>query len=51
MGDAIGGLGSSFLQSLPTDLLEHNSDATGAAEVVAGVSSIPALHHLHPVNV
>ena len=36
------GLGSSFLQSIPTDLLEHSSDATGAAEVVAGVSSIPA---------
>ena len=33
-------LGYSFLQSLPTDLLEHSSDATGAAEVVAGVSSI-----------
>ena len=45
------GLGSTFLQSLPTDLLEHSSDATGAAEVVAGVSSIPALHHIQPVNV
>ena len=35
--------------SLPTDLLEHSSDATGATEVVAGVSSIPALLQL--VNV
>ena len=43
------GLGSSFMQSIPTDLLEHSSDATGAAEVVAGVSSIPALHHLQLV--
>ena len=33
------GLDSSFLQSLPTNLLEHrpsSSDGTGAAEVVAG---------------
>ena len=40
------GLCSSFMQSIPTDLLEHSSDATGAAEIVAGVSGIPALHHL-----
>ena len=45
------GLGSSFMQSIPTDLLEHSSDATGAAEVVAGVSGIPALPHLQLVNV
>ena len=45
------GLGSSFMQSIPTDLLEHSSDATGAAEVVAGVSGIPALHHLQLVYV
>ena len=32
--------------SMPTDLLEHSSDATGAVEVVAGVSGILALHHL-----
>ena len=31
------GLCSSFMQSIPTDLLEHSSDATGAAEVVACV--------------
>ena len=42
---------SSFMQSIPTDLLEHSSDATGAAEVVAGVSGIPALHHLQLVYV
>ena len=36
------GLCSSFMQSIPTDLLEHSSDATGAAEVVAGVSGIRA---------
>ena len=45
------GLGSSFMQSIPTDLLEHSSEATGAAEVVAGVSGIPALHHLQLVDV
>ena len=45
------GLGSSYMQSIPTDLLEHSSDATGAAEVVAGVSGIPALHHLQLVYV
>ena len=45
------GLGSSFLQSIPTDLLELSSDPTGAAEVVAGVSSISALHHLLLVSV
>ena len=43
------GLCSSFMQSIPTVLLEHSSDATGAAEVVAGVSGIPALHHLQLV--
>ena len=43
------GLGSSFMQSIPTDLLEQSSDATDAAEVVAGVSGIPALHHLQQV--
>ena len=41
------GLCSSHI--IPTDLLEHSSDATGAAEVVAGVSGIPALHHLQLV--
>ena len=35
----------------PTDLMEHSSDATGAAEIVAGVSGIPALHHLQLVYV
>ena len=45
------GLGSSFLQSIPSNLLEHSIDATGAAEVVAGVSRIPLLHHIQPVNV
>ena len=45
------GLGSSFMQSIPTDLLEHSIDATGAADVVAGVSGIiPALHHLQLVS-
>ena len=44
-------LGSSFLQSILTDLLEHSSDATGAAEVFAGISGIPALHTLQLVNV
>ena len=34
------GLCASFTQSIPTDLLEHSSDATGAAEVVAGVSGV-----------
>ena len=43
------GLGPSFMHSIPTDLLEHSSDATGAAEVVACVSGIPALHHLQLV--
>ena len=41
----------SFLPNLPSDLLAHSSDATGAAEVVAGESGIPALHHLLLVNV
>ena len=45
------GLGSSFMQSIATDLLEHSSAATGAAEVVAGVSGILALHHLQLVYV
>ena len=45
------GLGSSFMQSIPTDLLEQSSGATGAAEVVAGVSGIPAFHHLQLVYV
>ena len=45
------GLGSSFMQSIATDLLEHSSDATGAAEVVAGVSGILELHHLQLVSV
>ena len=45
------GPGSSFMQSIPTDLLEHSSDAIGAAEVVAGVSVILALHHLQLVYV
>ena len=40
-----------FLQNLPADLLEHSSDATGAAEICAGVSRIPALHHLQPETV
>ena len=31
------GVCSSFMESIPTDLLEHSSDATGAAEVVADV--------------
>ena len=31
--------------------LQHSSDATGAAEVVAGVSGILALHHLQLVYV
>ena len=43
------GLGYSFMQSIPTDLLEQSSDATDAAEVVAGVSGIPELHHLQQV--
>ena len=45
------GLCSSFRQSIATDLLEHSSDATGAAEVVAGVSGILVLHHLQLVYV
>ena len=45
------GLGSSFMQSIPTDLLDHSSDATGAAEVVASVSGIPVLHYLQLVYV
>ena len=40
-------LGSVSLQRLPTDC----RDTTGATEVVAGVSTVPALHHLHLVNV
>ena len=45
------GIGSSFMQNIPTDLVEHSSDATGAAEVVAGVSGIAALHHIPLVYV
>ena len=37
---------SVFLLSRPIDLLKHGSDATNAAKFIAGVSGIPALHHL-----